>query len=137
MSPLKSLAAVALSLWLGALACLMGCAQPVLASLTPTHRQQVFECKTSANADDGSCCHRGKSTSDKNQATHSLSCCPLDATLSQKQDPTPISHAELSGTPLLTVIDSPFQHSANGTASPLTVFHAGRDILQQIHILRI
>jgi hypothetical protein len=142
---LRSLAATLLSSWLGFLACVLGCAQPVSAS-APSTVTQVFEGKTAAKqeadgkmAEAGPCGHHGHGASGKNkQGSPSVSCCPLDATLIQKQ--TPVS--PLRGYPfvvaLMLLLGSPsFQLSAGKKTNAPTVWHRGRDVLLQVHVLRI
>src|ERR1700733_1871573 len=92
MNALRPLTATVLAVWLGFLACLLGCAQPVLAS-TPSG-SQISQSRAAGNeadskmGDAGSCCHHHHGTSDRNkQGLQTISCCPLDATLIQKQDP--------------------------------------------------
>jgi hypothetical protein len=86
-------AASVLAIWLGFLACVLGCAQPVLAS-APSDTQ-ISQSRAAVNepdskmGDTGSCCHPHHGTSDGNkQGLQTISCCPLDATLIQKQDLT-------------------------------------------------
>ena len=65
---LKQVTAIALSLWLGCLACVFGCVQPVSASALPA--QRISELKATANQEDSDrmadsvpCCHHGGKTS--------------------------------------------------------------------------
>jgi hypothetical protein len=142
---LRSLAATVLSSWLGFLACVLGCAQPVSAS-APSTVTQVLVGKTAPKqeadgkmAEAGPCCHHGHGASGKNkQGSPSVSCCPLDATLMQKQ--TPVS--PLRGYPfvvaLMFLVGSPsFQLSAGKRTNAPTGWHRGRDVLLQVHVLRI
>ena len=134
---LKAFVASGLSLWLGALACLLGCAQPGLASARAIHPSQPLQCGTAETAsDDGDCCHQGKSDpQQKDQAPKNLYCCPLDATIGQKQDAAPVLHVQ----PVIfevTTLQSFHVQSESTLVQPLAL-HAGRDLLQQIHILRI
>src|SRR5882672_5724919 len=94
---LRPMTATALSFWIGFLACVMGCAQPVFASARPLLEQatelQAAPAPNGHMADAESCCHHGRNSSgnsEKHQHTQTISCCPLDATLLQKQDP--VSH---------------------------------------------
>jgi hypothetical protein len=142
---LKHVTAIALSLWLGFLACVLGCAQPLSATAQSTHRQ-IFQLKAAANedahdrmADVGSCCHHGGKTPEKNrQGTTNVSCCPLDATLIQKQDPVPPLRTYFSVfvLPLLALHASDSLSESIETGAPIP-WHAGRDVLLQVHILRI
>ena len=143
MNPLRPVTATALALWLGFLACVLGCAQPVLAS-TP-ERIPISQPRAAASeadskmGDAGPCCHHHHGTSDENkQGLQTLSCCPLDATLIQKQD----SASSKIGHPyavvlMLFVLNPSFRLSASGGIDPPSVYHAGRDVLLQAHVLRI
>ena len=144
MNPLRPVTATALALWLGFLACVLGCAQPVLI-LTPSHTR-ISEPRAAANEDDddkmvdaGPCCHHHRGASDKNnQGLQTISCCRLDATLIQKQDPVSSRSAHpYAAVLVLFVFNSSFRLSApRGTDAP-TVWHTGRDVLLQAHVLRI
>jgi hypothetical protein len=136
--------ATLLAFWLGFLACVLGCARPVLAS-TPSG-PQISEASAAATqadsdkmADAGPCCHHHQGTSDKNkQGLQTISCCPLDATLIQKQDPA----SSKSGHPyavvlILFVLNPSLRLSARHDINAPTVCHAGRDVLLQAHVLRI
>ena len=142
---LKQMTASALSLWLGFLACVLGCAQPVFATV-PSTQAQLSELKAAANEDDsdrtaggGSCCHHSSKTPDENsQGTSNSSCCHWDATLVQKQDPAPPLRTCFSVfvPPLVALhVSVPLPRSSEGI-EPVP-WHAGRDVLLQAHILRI
>ena len=142
---LQSLMATGLSLWLGFLACVLGCAQPVLGSETSSHTG-VFALNPAANEDGngemgdaGPCCHHGRGASSNNKpVAQTVSCCPLDATLMQKQDPVSRLRGHWSVVVfLLLVFHSSFPLSASDRENAPTVWHAGRDVLLQTHILRI
>jgi hypothetical protein len=135
-SLLKPLTAISLSLWLGALACVMGCAQPALASGDPTHRMQISECKTEA-ADDGSCCHHSREASKNKQSGRDASCCPSDATLIQKQDGVSPLQTDSFIATLAPSAPNSFELSASVSAAIPIVIHLGRDVLLQAHVLRI
>ena len=137
MNVLRHLTATVLAFWLGFLACLLGCAQPVLAS-TPSNAE-IFGSRTIANeadskmGDAGSCCHHHHGTSDGNkQSVQTISCCPLDATLIQKQDP-----GATNSVLMIFVVNPSFRLSASNGINTPPVGHAGRDVLLQTHILRI
>ena len=137
MNVLRHLTATVLAFWLGFLACLLGCAQPVLAS-TPFNAE-IFGSRTIANeadskmGDAGSCCHHHHGTSDGNkQSVQTISCCPLDATLIQKQDP-----GATNSVLMIFVVNPSFRLSASNGINTPPVGHAGRDVLLQTHILRI
>ena len=137
-SLLKHLTAISLSLWLGALACIMGCSQPALAFGVPTHHAQVSECKTDQATDDGSCCHHSRETSKRKQAGRDASCCPSDATLIQKQDPvSPLQLDSFVAALAPSASPNSFELSASDSADIPIVVHLGRDVLLQTHLLRI
>ena len=143
MNVLRQLTATVLAFWLGFLACLLGCAPPVLAS-TPS-RTEIFESRTMANEADskmddaGSCCHHHHGTSDGNkQSVQTISCCPLDATLIQEQDPGAANSGHHYAVVLMIFLVNPsFRLSASNGINAPPVGHAGRDVLLQAHILRI
>jgi hypothetical protein len=143
MNALRYLTATVLALWLGLLACLLGCAQPVLAS-SPS-RTEIFESRTIANEADskmddaGSCCHHHHGTSDGNEpGVQTISCCPLDATLIQKQDPGAANNGHHYAVVLMILVLNPsFGLSARNGINTPPVGHAGRDVLLQTHVLRI
>jgi hypothetical protein len=143
MNALRPVTATVLAFWLGFLACLLGCAQPVLAS-TPS-RTQIFESRTTANeadskmGDSDACCHHHRGTSDGNkQGLQTISCCPLDATLIQKQDPGSANSGNTYAVVLMLFVLNPlFRLSASNGINTPPVGHAGRDVLLQAHVLRI
>jgi hypothetical protein len=138
---LKHVTVIALSLWLGCLACVLGCVQPVSASSPP-----ISELKATANEDDNDrmadsapCCHHSGKTSERSkQGSTNSSCCGLNATLTQKQDPKPPLRICLSVFVLsLLVSHSSVPFSVGTDASVPIAWLAGRDVLLQAHILRI
>jgi hypothetical protein len=130
---IRSVTASALSLWLGVLACLLGCATPTRAM--PTHQVGAICPKGSSDAGDSCCQNHNPGSSEKNRH-HAMSCCPTETALTQKQ--IVISHALTSvfvAVLMVSLDASPlFERSHVGGASP---WHTGRDILQRVHILRI
>jgi hypothetical protein len=143
MSVLRLVTATGLALWLGFLACVLGCSQSVLAS-TPASIQ-IFESKAAENdvdtntGDAGSCCHHHQGTPGKNnQGLQSISCCPLDATLIQKRDPASfVSIHSYTVVLMLFVLNSSFRVSVSDRVDSPHVCHAGRDVLLETHVLRI
>jgi hypothetical protein len=143
MNALRPVTAIVLAFWLGFLACLLGCAQPVLAS-TPS-RTQISQSRAVANeadskiGDAGSCCHHHQGTSDKNkQSLPTSSCCPLDATLIHKQDAASARGGDsYAVVMMLFVLSRSFRLSAFNRINTPAVCHAGRDVLLQAHVLRI
>ena len=142
MNVLRPLTATVLALWLGFLACLLGCAQPVLAS--GPSRTQILGPGTIANEADskmgeaGTCCHHHRGTPDGNKpAVQTISCCPLDATLIQKDPGTTNSGHHYAVVLMIFVLNPSFRLSASNGINAPPVGHAGRDVLLQTHILRI
>jgi hypothetical protein len=139
---LRSVTATALSLWLGVLACVLGCAKASAAS-APTVETQVSvpiaaQCLDRDNESAESCCRHGHNPgngSGKNQR-HSNSCCPTETALIQKQNAVPPSvvHLYVAALALADFHATNFV-SANATSSIL--WHLGRDILLLVHVLRI
>jgi hypothetical protein len=144
MNALRPATATVLALWLGFLACVLGCSQPVLAS-TPSQTQiaapklTINQSDTEKMADAGPCCHHGHKSSDKNNLSLNISCCPLDATVIQKQDPASSKSSHPHAVALMPFIFTPsFQLVAGNGTNVAPVRHpAGRDVLLQIHGLRI
>ena len=140
----RSLTANALSLWIGFLACVLGCAQPVLSSTKSAHAH-LSEPESAAPGDangtvgsEGPCCHHTRGSQKNKQPAQTISCCPLDATLLQKQDP--VSHLrDFSSLLIFTLLQfhSSLELSALTAASDPPLWHTGRDPLLQTRLLRI
>src|SRR5258708_3576757 len=141
---LRSLTATALSLWIGVLACVLGCAMPSAASPSAPETQgsglSTAQCSDPGDDFGQPCCrhrHHPADSSEKNRH-RSISCCPADTALVQKQNVVPPASAHL----YVAVLALPnFQSSnfvaANASASPSTLGQSGRDILLQVHVLRV
>ena len=141
---LRSVTATALSLWLGVLACVLGCATPSAASPAAPETQvsglNAVPCPDRGGDVGEPCCPHGHNPgggSEKNQH-RSISCCPAETALIQKQNAVPPASAHLD----VVVLMLPNFHasnfvSAHASASPSTLGHSGRDILLQAHLLRI
>jgi hypothetical protein len=147
---IKAAMATAVSLWIAALACVMGCPQPALVG-SPTILDASSIQKNSANhtssqlmADMESCHHsRGNSNSpalpsDRKPAPNgAVSCCPLEVTVNQKWDT-----AKLGTARALDFAPSSRFHFEGTRFSRLVKFpqpisHSGRDTLLETHLLRI
>jgi hypothetical protein len=144
MYALRALTATTLALWLGVLACVLGCSQGVLAS-APS-RSQISESRSAIHHDGSGkmagaapCCHHHNGTSDKNkQNRQTLSCCPLDATLIQKRDVAAFKTIHPDAVALmLLVFDPSIRLSPSKETNAPTVCHPGRGVLLQSHVLRI
>jgi hypothetical protein len=138
---LRSMTAGALSLWLGVLACLLGCAKPAAASTHHSATQQAAaNCPEGGSDDSDSCCQHGhdsRGIPDKS-SHHAKSCCPTETALAERKS-APIVHAisvDLE-TLAMPVADASSVVLASAVASIPTPWHAGRDILRRVHVLRI
>ena len=141
---LRSVVSVALSCWFGFLACMLGCAQPSLAVAHCEQSQASGVNAASANSKRQTaepCCNHGRNQSDgtHNKTHGGASCCPLDATLIQKQDS--VSQAS-AGTNLAVLapltLDFPSSFPPiDGELSEAGPAYAGRDVLLRTHLLRI
>jgi hypothetical protein len=142
MNALRPLTATVLALWLGFLACLLGCAQVPASAPSDTQISQSRAAGDEADSkmgDAGSCCHHHHGTSDGNkQGLQTISCCPLDATLIQKQDPaSQKSDNHYAVVLMMFVLNPPFRLSASDGINTPPIGHTGRDVLLQAHVLRI
>jgi hypothetical protein len=140
---LRSVMATSLSLWLGLLACLLGCAKPAAAATMEQGQwagMGVCPERDSHSQAGDSCCQHGhddSSGSEKN-SHHAKSCCPTETALTQKNSlaaaaPVSIHIAALT----LPNFDVSGFVSASQNAGVPALWHTGRDILRQVHVLRI
>lgn len=139
---LRSVLSAVLSCWFGFLACLLGCAQTALAA-TPCELVQSHGLNsgspTSDTGNSSPCCnHGGKSSGGQRDNRHNgASCCPLNVTLTQKHDSVaPFSSDIYTAIPVSVALF--FQNlllDSFEISSP--IWSAGRDILLQVHVLRI
>jgi hypothetical protein len=85
-----------------------------------------------------SCCQRGRSGGSEKNSHHAKSCCPTETALAQKNGlavAIPISiHIFALTLPRLDV--SGFGSASENAGVP-ALWHNGRDILRQAHVLRI
>jgi hypothetical protein len=140
---LRSFAATGLSLWLGVLACVLGCAMPSAAA--PSAPEMQVSGLGAAPCPDGgdngeACCRHGHNPVDSSGKSehHSISCCPAETALVQKQNVSSPVLAHL-GVAVLTLanFDASRLASSTASASDFPAWHSGRDILLQVHVLRI
>ena len=132
----RSMVSIALSCWIGFLACILGCVPPSVAAATCKHLQ--ISGSGSGTNDVGSCCSHGhKPSGGSDQNKHSASCCPSDATLVKKQDSRPGITYAVAALALSTNLPSSNISSSGTEVSPPIIWYAGRDILLQAHVLRI
>ena len=92
---LRSVTATGLSLWIGVLACVLGCAKPSVASTSASETKasgfSAAPCPERGGEDEEPCCRHGHNPADgsgKNEQ-HSISCCPAETALIQKQNVAP------------------------------------------------
>ena len=141
---LGSVPATGLSFWLGVLACVLGCAMPAAASPAAPEVQVsglgAAPCPDSGGDAGESCCRHGHNPGDGsgNSEHHSMSCCPAETALMQKQDVVASAIAHLC-VAVLTLANCDASHlvSFATSASDFLVWHSGRDLLLQVHVLRI
>ena len=133
----KATAAIAISVWMGLLACLAGCLPAFARGASPqiSGKCDVAKQDQMANME---CCHRTDNPSHdkKKQSPENASCCPLDATLIQKGDAPRLAAAASVHVPF---VDYHFalRQSSRRLESSQTIWHSGRDTLLETHLLRI
>jgi hypothetical protein len=138
---LRSATATVLSLWLGVLACLLGCVKTASASPERSQASTVgaINCPSGNGEVGDSCCQQGHNPGGSEKGRHhEISCCPTETALIQKQDLTSpvLTHLFAAVLSLVNLHGSSFV-SDSTNASPATVWQSGRDLLLQVHVLRI
>jgi len=139
--------AVALSFWMAAAACVIGCMQPVLANF-PAQSEGSIGNSHSLNQThtgpmpDMDCCHHEETPSDpaKDKKSHhqAVSCCPLDARVTPAQKWGPASTTAFKSEPVSTTeLDFPFALFRHSFAIDHALWHSGRGTLLKTHVLRI
>jgi hypothetical protein len=137
---LRSVTASVISLWLGVFACLLGCATPMSAKTElRTSGAGAVRCSETGRAAEDSCCPHGHGPASSEKNRHqSMSCCPTETALIQKQA---IATPALADTfvAILTLLNVDASHSifANAPADEFVLWQAGREILRRVHVLRI
>jgi hypothetical protein len=145
---LRAAVAAGLSLWLAVLACLVGCTVPILASSGSINVAWIQE-----NAGDQgqsalmaameNCPHHssgnapGKPNDPKPLPGGRMSCCPVEVTVTSKLDTATQGVAPASDFVLesdFSLVKIPFVHSVESVPP---VWHSGRDILLETHLLRV
>jgi hypothetical protein len=141
---LRPLTATALSLWLGILACVLGCAKVSTASASTPKTQgsglTAAQCPVRDGDAGESCCRHGHDPAggSGDDAQHTISCCPAETALIQKQNVVSASLIQVYVGPLaLPDLQAANFASATATARSSPLRHVGRDILLQVHVLRI
>jgi hypothetical protein len=136
---LRSVTATALSLWLGVLACLLGCAKP--AGAAPQQHsssgKQLMNCPEGGGDAGDSCCQHGHDGAGKN-SHHAMSCCPTETALTQKKSiaAAPMVFVHVDALALISVDAATVVFESARSSVPV-VSQTGRDILRQVHVLRI
>src|SRR6202012_1038432 len=84
----RSIAATTLSLWLGALACLLGCASPAKGTdNSAAGRAHVVRWPESDGNGGDPCSQRNQNpVGSEKSRHHAMSCCPTETGLTQKQN---------------------------------------------------
>jgi hypothetical protein len=135
---IRSMTAVTISLWLGVLACLLGCANPAAAS-TSGSKQEIggVTCPESGREAGDSCCQHSHGNPD-NRSHHAKSCCPTETALTEREHaPIPLLVSVDLATAALPVAVAFSVEFVSVGATPPTVGNGGRDILRKVHVLRI
>jgi hypothetical protein len=150
---LNPILAAALSFWMAAAACVLGCMQPVLANAVP-HEEVAPQKEASigqshsrnqAHASpmrDMDCCHHERTPSDpangKKSHHEAVSCCPLDARLTPAQKFAPPSAiAFKSDIVSPTEFNLPSALFRRSSLIDDALSHTGRHTLLKSHVLRI
>jgi hypothetical protein len=144
---LDSVLAVALSFWMAAAACVIGCMQPVLANSPAQSGGSIGKGHSLNQAHTGpmadmDCCHHEKTPSDpardKKPHHQAVSCCPLDARVTPAQKWEPASTIAFKGEALSTTqLDFPFALFRHPFVIGDALWHSGRGTLLKTHVLRI
>jgi hypothetical protein len=141
---LRPVTATALSIWLGILACVLGCANVSTAAVSASETQvsglSAAPCPDRDGDAGESCCRHEHNPAGGSEKTghHTISCCPAETALIQKQNVVAPSLIHLDVVALaLGDFRSINFISATATARSFLFRHAGRDILLQVHVLRI
>ena len=139
---IRSVTAASLSLWLGVLACLLGCAKPTAASSRPagTEQNAAARCPEGGGEAGDSCCQHGhdpRGTSDKS-GHQAKSCCPTETALAERKNALIAPAVVVDVIALaMPVTDAAAVDFLSLDASVVSRRLAGRDILRKVHVLRI
>jgi hypothetical protein len=153
MRTLDPILAAALSFWMAAAVCVIGCMQPLLAhavpqnEVAPQNEVSISQSHSRNQAHTGpmpdmDCCNHEKSpsdpASDKKSHHQAVSCCPLDARVTPAQKFAPPSAiAFKSDVVSSTGLDLPFALFRRSFLIDDALSHTGRDTLLKSHVLRI
>jgi len=136
---IRSGLAIALSCWLGFLACILGCAMPLPASTSSCEKKQIAAEATAAaeQVSDMACCHHNRGSSGSHRhAPNDGSCCSLNVTLTQKHDQSPslVGNSYVAAQTPLAVTNASLTFDEVPATS---LWPTGRDVLLQARVLRI
>jgi hypothetical protein len=136
---LRPVTAAALSLWLGVLACLLGCAKPTAATQRPAE-QAMTSCPAGEGDAGDSCCQHGHDSQGRpDKGGHQAkSCCPTETALAERKNSPIVQPVSVDLEALaMPVADASSVVFISADAGGPTPWHAGRDILRRVHVLRI
>jgi len=144
---LDPILAAALSFWMAAAACVLGCMQPLLANPAPQMDVSIAQDHSrihahSAAMPDMDCCHHEKNPSDpasgKKPHHQAVSCCPLDARVTPAQKFAPPSAIAFQSDAISsTEFSLPFALFRSSFLIDDALSPTGRDTLRKTHVLRI
>ena len=136
--------AIAVSFWMAAVACVIGCMQPVLARSEPSISKAHSPNRTRPGLmADMDCCNHESSSAppiDKKPSPHdSVSCCPLDARVAptQKLNPPLLGIAFKADSIFSCEFHFAFALFCDRLAFAHAFWHSGRGTLLKTHVLRI
>jgi len=143
--------AIGLSFWMAAVACVVGCMQPVLARSEPSAPQYQSPNRSHQSPNrlqsgliaDMDCCHHESPSApanDHKRSPHELiSCCPLNARVPVAQKLSPAPPASAYENDAIPSIEFRFAFTAfsHPAACAHACWHSGRDTLRKAHVLRI
>jgi hypothetical protein len=128
----KACMATFVSLWIGVLACFMGCALPALADQRQSGPMTNVE----------HCCHSSskspvRPSDGKSSPIHGMSCCPLEVTVAAKWDAATMRVALPQHFILASNLDLATTWFYYSVEIVSRVWHSGRDTLLETQLLRI
>ena len=144
---MKAGLATALSLWIAVLACVMGCTLPVLAdsqvaAASSSQENLANHSHSGFMAGMENCPHSGGNasvppSSKKPASNATVSCCPLELTLTQKWDAAKPGIVPVPDFALFSEVRFDVARFSSPAEFAPSVSHNGRDILLESHLLRI
>lgn len=144
----KAVVATGVSLWMGVLACLMGCTVPILASsgassAPSVHENSVEQGQPDLMADMPNCPHHSgrsapaKPSGPKPSRGSGMSCCPVEVTVASKPDTVTLHIAPASDFVLASDFAMAKIRFFPSVEFVPPVWHSGRDTLLETQLLRI